>query len=56
MGPTWKSNLWAPKPQDSPKKIEFLIHVYFALIPEHRAFLKSMISGRGPSHARGDHD
>lgn len=34
----------------------FLIHVYFALIPEHRAFLKSMISGRGPSHARGDHD
>jgi cytochrome b subunit of formate dehydrogenase len=33
----------------------FLIHIYFALIPEHRAFLKAMIAGRGPGHARGNH-
>ena len=32
-----------------------LIHIYFALIPEHRAFLKAMIAGRGPGNARGSH-
>ena len=32
-----------------------LIHIYFALIPEHRAFLKAMIAGWGPGHARGNH-
>jgi len=30
----------------------FLIHVYFALIPSHRAFLVAMLRGRGPENAR----
>ncbi len=30
----------------------FIIHVYFAFLPEHRAMLKSMINGRGPENAR----
>ena len=30
----------------------FILHVYFALLPDHRAFLRSMISGRGPAHSR----
>ena len=36
-----------------------ILHVYFAILPEHRATLKSMISGRGPLFARGgahEHD
>ncbi len=31
----------------------FIVHVYFALIPEHREYLRSMISGAGPENARG---
>jgi cytochrome b subunit of formate dehydrogenase len=33
----------------------FLLHLYFSLIPEHRAFLQSMIAGRGPGNARRKH-
>jgi len=33
----------------------FILHLYFSLIPEHRAFLVSMLTGRGPTNARGDH-
>ncbi len=36
-----------------------ILHVYFSVLPEHRAMLRSMISGRGPRHARGgahEHD
>ena len=33
----------------------FLLHLYFSFIPEHRAFLQSMIAGRGPGNARGNH-
>ena len=36
-----------------------ILHVYFAFLPEHRATLKAMISGRGPLFARGgahEHD
>jgi formate dehydrogenase subunit gamma len=34
-----------------------ILHVYFAILPEHRALLRSMIGGRGPLHARGSpHD
>lgn len=29
----------------------FILHVYFALLPDHRAFLRSMIFGRGPQRA-----
>lgn len=29
-----------------------IIHVYFGILPEHRAFLISMIRGRGPKLAR----
>ena len=32
----------------------FILHVYFALLPEHRAFLVAMLSGRGPDKARGE--
>ncbi len=32
-----------------------LVHIYFAFVPEHRAYLVSMIAGRGPGHARGNH-
>lgn len=31
----------------------FIVHVYFALIPEHRAYLLAMLGGRGPENARG---
>ncbi len=31
----------------------FIVHVYFALIPEHRKYLRSMIWGSGPEKARG---
>ncbi|WP_159587537.1 cytochrome b/b6 domain-containing protein [Chelativorans xinjiangense] len=30
----------------------FILHVYFALLPEHRSFLAAMISGQGPEKAR----
>lgn len=30
-----------------------ILHVYFAILPEHRAFLRAMIAGRGPGLARG---
>lgn len=30
-----------------------ILHVYFAILPEHRAVLKSMIRGRGPLLTRG---
>lgn len=30
----------------------FMLHVYFALLPEHRAFLLSMLRGQGPKFAR----
>jgi len=30
-----------------------ILHVYFAILPEHRAFLRAMIVGRGPALARG---
>jgi len=33
-----------------------ILHVYFAILPEHRATLKSMISGRGPLAVRGGTD
>jgi len=33
----------------------FILHLYFSLLPDHRAFLVSMIVGRGPGNARGDH-
>ena len=34
-----------------------ILHVYFAILPEHRAMLKSMIGGRGPLLIRGaEHD
>ena len=31
-----------------------ILHVYFSILPEHRAMLMSMIAGRGPLFARGD--
>ena len=31
-----------------------IIHVYFALLPEHRAFLISMLHGHGPEYTRKD--
>lgn len=31
-----------------------ILHIYFAILPEHRAFLRAMIAGRGPGLARGD--
>ena len=33
-----------------------LLHVYFAIIPEHHKYLKAMITGRGPATARGEHE
>ncbi|MGI9437727.1 MAG: cytochrome b/b6 domain-containing protein [Geminicoccaceae bacterium] len=34
-----------------------IVHIYFSILPEHRAVLSSMIAGRGPLHARGEsHD
>ena len=30
-----------------------ILHVYFSVLPEHRATLMSMLSGRGPRYARG---
>ncbi|MCT7378268.1 cytochrome b/b6 domain-containing protein [Chelativorans salis] len=30
----------------------FTLHVYFALLPEHRSFLVAMIGGQGPEKAR----
>lgn len=30
------------------------LHLYFSLIPSHRAYLVSMIAGRGPQQARGE--
>ncbi|MCT8988796.1 cytochrome b/b6 domain-containing protein [Chelativorans sp. SCAU2101] len=30
----------------------FILHVYFALLPEHRDFLLAMIHGKGPEKAR----
>ena len=30
-----------------------IVHIYFALIPQHRALLVAMISGRGPELSRG---
>jgi thiosulfate reductase cytochrome b subunit len=32
-----------------------IVHLYFTLIPEHRAYLVSMLAGRGPQDARGGH-
>ena len=32
----------------------FILHVYFALLPEHRALLLSMLRGEGPKFARKD--
>ena len=32
----------------------FLLHVYFSVLPEHRALLISMIAGKGPKFARKD--
>ena len=32
----------------------FILHVYFALLPEHRALLLSMLRGQGPKFARRD--
>jgi formate dehydrogenase subunit gamma len=29
-----------------------ILHIYFALLPEHRDVLKAMVSGRGPEKAR----
>jgi formate dehydrogenase subunit gamma len=29
-----------------------ILHVYFALLPEHRDLLKAMLGGRGPTNAR----
>lgn len=29
-----------------------LLHLYFSLLPEHKNLLVSMLSGRGPAHAR----
>lgn len=34
----------------------FILHVYFSFLPEHRAYLTSMLAGRGPQHARGGHE
>lgn len=31
-----------------------ILHVYFAIVPEHHKYLKSMITGRGPATARGE--
>ena len=30
----------------------FILHIYFSLLPEHRAFLQSMLQGHGPEKAR----
>ena len=30
-----------------------ILHVYFSILPEHRAMLRSMISGRGPTTRAG---
>ena len=30
-----------------------IVHIYFSILPEHRAVLGSMIAGRGPLFARG---
>jgi cytochrome b subunit of formate dehydrogenase len=29
-----------------------LLHIYFAIVPEHHKYLRSMITGRGPQNAR----
>lgn len=35
----------------------FILHIYFSLLPEHRAFLVSMLQDPGPEKARGaDYD
>ena len=34
----------------------FILHVYFAFLPEHRAMLISMLSGHGPEHARKEQE
>ncbi|NNG06048.1 MAG: cytochrome b/b6 domain-containing protein [Inquilinus sp.] len=31
-----------------------ILHVYFSILPEHRAMLRAMIAGRGPLFARGN--
>lgn len=31
-----------------------ILHVYFAVLPEHRSFLLAMINGKGPESARGE--
>lgn len=31
-----------------------ILHVYFGLLPEHRVFLTSMLSGKGPQYSRGE--
>ncbi len=31
----------------------FILHIYFSVLPEHRAFLVSMLQGHGPMKARG---
>ncbi len=31
-----------------------ILHVYFAIVPEHHKYLKAMITGRGPATARGE--
>ena len=33
-----------------------LVHIYFGLIPEHRAYLKAMLHGEGPQLARKGQD
>jgi len=31
-----------------------ILHIYFAIVPEHHKYLKAMITGRGPVTARGE--
>lgn len=33
-----------------------LLHIYFAIVPEHHKYLKAMITGQGPATARGEQE
>jgi formate dehydrogenase subunit gamma len=33
-----------------------LLHIYFAIVPEHHKYLRAMIIGRGPANARGEQE
>jgi len=33
-----------------------ILHIYFALVPEHHKYLRAMITGRGPATARGEQE